>query len=150
MTNEEKKQWEELYQYVKKEILQYDDNQSIPPKLILRLKGLKNGKLLANNATNNKADYSFEIILYTFKLCKSQIHTSTFGKSFKDEMSKFIYITTIVENNINDVYLRITNARKMQDKTEVINVDNIYYGGAEYQKKTIENDKINEKFKGLW
>ena len=149
MSVDEKEQWDKLYHYVKTEILQYDSNQSIPPNLILRLKGLKNGKLIANRSTENKAEYTFDIILYTFKLCKTQIFSGIFGKVFKDEMTKFIYITTIVENNINDVYLRITNAKKLQEKTEIINVDNIYNSGADYQKKTVDNN-VNENLNNLW
>ena len=149
MTNEEKTQWDELYRYVKKEILQYDDNQSIPTNLVLRLKGLQNGKLMANNKTQNNADYSYEIILYTFKLNKQNILSAISGKTFKDEMSKFIYITRIIENNINDVYLRITNAKKLQKKTEDMNISNVYHKGAEYQKKTSDN-KLIDKYKDLW
>ena len=70
MTDLEKKQWDELYQYVKTEILHYDSNQSIPKNIILRLKGMQNGKLMANKKTQNNAEYSYEIILYTFKICK--------------------------------------------------------------------------------
>lgn len=149
MTNEEKTQWDELYRYVKKEILQYDDNQSIPTNLVLRLKGLQNGKLMANNKTQNNADYSYEIILYTFKLNKQNILSAISGKTFKDEMSKFIYITRIIENNINDVYLRITNAKKLKKKTEDMNISNVYHKGAEYQKKTSDN-KLIDKYKDLW
>lgn len=149
MSNEEKQQWSELYQYVKKEILQYDEKQSIPSNLVLRLKGLKNGKLIANNNIQNNADYSFEIILYTFKLNKQNILNAISDKTFKNEMSKFIYITKIVENNINDVYLRVTNARKSQEKTTDTDISNIFYEGAEYQTKTQDN-KVIEKYKDLW
>lgn len=149
MTEEEKQQWDQLYQYVKKDILQYDDNQSIPPNIILRLKGLQKGKLMANNKTQNNAEYSYEIILYTFKFKKQDILNAIYNKSFKDEMSKFLYIAKIIENNINDVYLRIVNAQKSKKKTEEIKLDNIYYEGAEYQKKT-EDSKIAEKYNNLW
>lgn len=38
MTEVEKKEWSELYNYVKKEILFYDDNQNIPQNICRKLK----------------------------------------------------------------------------------------------------------------
>lgn len=149
MTLEEKQQWDELYQYVKKEIMQYDDKQSLPKNIILRLKGLTQGKFIANNKQKSKANYSYDIILYTFKINKQTIMNAIYGKTFKSEMSKFIYIAAIIENNINDVYLRINNAKKSKQKTEIANVDSIYNEGAEYQRKT-EDVKITKKLEGLW
>ena len=68
MTEKEKKDWNELCEYVKKEILQYDDSLKFPKHLALRLKGLKDGKFMCNNNTQNLANYSFEEILLTFKI----------------------------------------------------------------------------------
>lgn len=147
MNEEEKRQWADLYQYVKKEILMYDQNQSLPSNLVLRLKGLSKGKLMANNATNNNADYSYEIILYTFKICKSKIRSAVENKTFNGEMNKFNYIAKIIENNINDVYQRVTNAKKTQDKIQSISAENIYHDGAEYVPTAV---KENKKLKDLW
>ena len=148
MTSEEKKQWDDLYWYVKKEIMLYEDNQALPNNIVLRLKGLTPGKLMANNKTENNAKYTYETVLYTFKMCKSAIMIALYGKTFKSEMSKFIYVAAIVENNINDVYLRIENAKKAKEKTEVINIDTVYHNGAEYIRKT--DDNVNKKLEGLW
>lgn len=149
MTKEEKQQWDDLYQYVKKEIMMYDTNQSLPSRMVLRLKGMTKGKHIENRSTPDNADYTYEIILYTFKINKSNILNAVSNKTFNDEMSKFIYIAAIVENNINDVYMRLQNAKKSKEKTETINVDNINYDGAEYIRKT-EDSKITNKMNGLW
>jgi hypothetical protein len=149
MTLEEKRQWDELYQYVKKEIMQYDKNQSLPNSIVLRLKGLTTGKLMENRSQENKANYTYEIVLYTFKICKQSILNAIATKEFNSEMSKFIYIAAIIENNINDVYTRVSNAKKSKSKTESINVDNINYNGANYQKKTEENT-ASKKLENLW
>ena len=77
---------------------------------------MSTGKLIENRAIEDKAEYSYEIILYTFKLYKSNILSAIKTKDFKNEMSKFLYICAIIENNINDVYLRIVNAKKSQEK----------------------------------
>jgi hypothetical protein len=148
MSDEEIRQWDDLYQYVKNEILQYDSNQKIAPKLVLRLKGLKEGKLIAKNSTEKRAEYSFEVILNTFKICKVKILNATHNKCFKDDTTKFFYICAIIENEINDVYLRMQNVKKTNIKIENLNTENIYHEGAEY--KPVSNKKINEKLKKIW
>lgn len=148
MTETEKEQWNNLYKYVKKDILQYDNNQKIPANLVLRLKGLKNGKLIENKCISKKAEYSYEVILNTFKICKVKILNATYGKDFKDEMSKFIYICAIIENEINDVYTRMKNAQKSKEKIESINTDNIQHEGAGY--KPTSKVEISEKLKDIW
>ena len=48
MTEKEKQQFGELYQYVKKEVFNYDDKQSLPSSFVLGLNGLATGKLIEN------------------------------------------------------------------------------------------------------
>ena len=147
MTKKEKEDWDKLYEYVKVEILKYDKNQSLSKMTILKLKGLSQGKCIANNNIENKANYSYEIILYTFKICKAKIDSAIQQKDFRDENSKIAYIIAIINNNINDVYSRIINANKSQIKTENINTDKIIHNAAEYKS---EEKKDNDKFKSLW
>ncbi len=148
MTSVEKEQWSKLYQYVKKEILMYDDSQSIPSSLVLRLRGLTNGKYIDNNKIENKANYSFQIILYTFQICKPSIMKALQTKVFDDEKSKFNYICKIVENNINDVYMRVQKVNKSEENIEMLDTGILSHNGGKYQKKTVEvkNKKLDE----LW
>lgn len=148
MTSVEKEQWNKLYSYVKKEILSYDDAQSIPSSFVLRLKGLTKGKYLENKKIEDRADYSYEIILYTFQICKPSIMNAIATKTFKDESNKFNYICKIVENNINDVYMRFENAKKTQTKTEQTNVDVLSHDTGKYHRKT--SDLKNNKLEELW
>ena len=46
MTESEIKEWNELCEYVKRDILGYDKDIKFPKFLILRLKGLKEGKFI--------------------------------------------------------------------------------------------------------
>lgn len=149
MTAEEKEQWDRLYQYVKTDILLYKENQSIPSQIVLRMKGLCQGKLIANNHTKNNADYTYETVLLTFKMCKSAIFQGLYGKTFNSEVNKFMYIAAIVENNINDVYLRIENAKKTKEKTKNIQLDNLSNNIAEYKKKT-EDNIVSNRLENLW
>ncbi len=147
MTNQQKQDWNNLYEYVKTEILHYDRGQALSKMTILKLKGLAEGKCIANKNTEKKADYTYEIILYTFKICKSKIDYALQTKSFENETNKISYIMAIVNNNINDVYNRITNAKKSQVKTENVNLDTQSHNSAEFIGK---EHKENERLKDLW
>ena len=148
MTAAEKEQWDKLYQYVKKEILMYDKSQSIPSNLILRLKGLSKGKYMENRSQKDKADYSYEIILYAFQISRPAIISALNGKTFDTEMQKFNYICRIVENNINDVYIRLNNVKASVKKTQNIDTKIFENKGSKYSKKTVDVD--NPKLKDLW
>ena len=148
MTSIEMEQWDKLYQYVKKEILLYDDSQSIPSSLVLRLKGLTKGKYIENKSIEDKADYSYEIILYTFQICKPSIMSALTNRTFDNESYKFNYICKIVENNINDVYSRVNKAKKTEENIKSMDTSNLSHSGGSYQKKTeeLKNKRLNE----LW
>ena len=148
MTSIEKKQWDELYHYVKKEILLYDDAQSIPSSFVLRLKGLTKGKYLENKKTEDKANYSYQIILYTFQICKPSIMKALNYKTFENEQNKFNYICKIVENNVNDVYIRVKNSKKVEDNINNLDTNILSHEKGKYKKKTeeIKNQRLNE----LW
>jgi len=148
MTSIEKEQWDKLYQYVKKEILFYDDSQSIPSGLVLRLKGLTKGKYIENRNIKDNADYSYEIVLYTFQICRPSIMSALSNKVFESESNKFNYICKIVENNINDVYLRVQKIQKSDENIENLDMSILSHNGGKYQKKTeeLKNKRLNE----LW
>lgn len=148
MTDTEKEQFDKLYQYVKSEILMYNNTQSIPQSLVLRLKGLAVGKFLENKNIEDRAKYSFEIVLYTFQICKPIILGAISNKIFDTESQKFNYICKIIENNLNDVYMRVAKAKQIEEKIENMDNSNLLYSGAGYVKKT-ENNR-NKKLENLW
>lgn len=148
-TNQEWEDWCTLYEYVKKEILKYDDNMKLPQFMVLRLRGLSKGQFMANKRQKPYAHYSYNVILLTFKACKQDILKYTSQKIFKDEQHKFNYIMVIIENNINDIVLRLKNRQRQQENIATINTailqrDNV----ATYQRKT--EDVNNDRLKDLW
>lgn len=148
MSSVEKEQWDKLYQYVKKEILMYDSSQSIPSNFVLRLRGLIKGKYIDNKNIEDKANYSYEIVLYTFQICKPTIMKALTTKTFENESYKFNYICKIVENSINDVYLRVNKTKKTEENIQSLDTNALSHNGGVYQKKTeeIKNKRLNE----LW
>ena len=145
----ENEQWNELCEYVKKEILEYDDNMKFPQYLALKLQGIKRGEHIANNNHAANANYNDYTILCTFKLCKKKIVTYLHEneKKIQDEKHRINLIMKMIESEINDVYLRIQRVEKTKTKVEKMTFDNQSNENAVYVKKTKE---INEKMKKLF
>ncbi len=152
MTREEINDWNELYQFVKVNVMNYDDKQALSKNITLRLKGLLNDKFMANNNIQNNADYSFKVILNTFKFCMPEIKKAVKTKEFKSEMQKFNYILAIVNNKINDVYIRMKKAEK-HDK-EIENIDISITSNSDCCNSYVNNEKeidlSKNKYAGLW
>lgn len=146
MSKEEKMAWEQLYDYVKFNIMGYDENQALSKNMILRLKGLLTGKFIENKNIESTANYSYETILNTFKFCSADIQRALRTNSFKDEQHKFNYVLKIVEKSINDVYVRMNNVKKAKEEAKNTPVEIITHVGAEYKSK----EKKKNKFSDLW
>ena len=147
MTEKEKEDWDALYQYVRKNIMNYDDNQALSSKMVLRLKGLLTNKFMENNNIKDTANYSYEVILNTFKFCSPQISRALRTNNFNDEMHKFNFVLKIVENNINNVYVRMKNIEKAKEDAKRVIVDIPTHTGAEFKPKEKKN---KDKFNDLW
>lgn len=148
MTEKDKQDWDLLYTYVKSNVMGYDENQALPSTMVLRLKGLLSGKFIENNNVEDKANYSYETILNTFKFCSPTILKALRSNSWTNEMHKFNYVLKIVEKNINDVYIRMKNVEKAKEEVRNTTLDTINHVGAEYQRKTKET--TNKLLDDLW
>ena len=145
MTEKEKQDWESLYYYVKN-LLGYDENQALSSTMVLRLKGLLTNKFIENNNIESTANYSYETILNTFKLCSQDINKALRTNRFVDEQHKFNYILKIVEKNINTVYMKMKNAQKAKEEAKSTAVEMPTHIGAEFKPK----EKQVNKFSDLW
>ena len=146
MTEEEKMVWDELYTYVRKNIMGYDDNQALSSTMVLRLKGLLTNKFMENNNIQSTANYSYDTILNTFKYSSIDIQRALRTNNFKDESHKFNYILKIVEKNINTVYVRMKNAEKAREEAKNTTIEAPVHTGAEFKPK----EKKKDKFTDLW
>lgn len=147
MTQQERAEWDALYEYVKRNVLGYDSNQSLSRSVVLRLKGLTVNKFMENKKQADTAHYSYAVILNTFKFCSMDIQKGFATHSFKDENHKVNYALRIVESNINNVYVRMQNSAKAKKTTENLDIPSVDYSGAEYQRKT---GKTSSKLNDLW
>ena len=146
MTEEEKIAWENLYNYVKFNVMGYDEGQALSNAMVLRLKGLLTNKFMENNNIQSTANYSYETILNTFKYSSLDIQRALRTNNFKDEMHRFNYLLKIVEKNINTVYVRMRNAEKAKEEAKNTAIEATAHTGAEFKPR----EKKNDKFKDLW
>jgi hypothetical protein len=145
MSEKEKQDWESLYFYVKN-LLGYDENQALSSTMVLRLKGLLTNKFIENGNIASTANYSYETILNTFKFCSPDINRALRTNNFKDEIHKVLYITKIVEKNINTVYVRMRNAEKAREEAKNTALEVPTHTGAEFKPR----EKKKDKFTDLW
>jgi hypothetical protein len=146
MTEKDKQDWDNLYTYVKKNVMGYDDNQALSSNMVLRLKGLLTNKFIENGNIASTANYSYETILNAFKYSSLDINKALRINNFKDESHKFNYILKIVEKNINTVYVKMKNAEKAKEEAKNIAIEAPTHTGAEFKPK----EKKKDKFTDLW
>ena len=149
---QEKKEFNELYEYVKKDILQYPNDVALPKYLVMRLKGLRDGKFIVNKKIKSKADYPYSVIMLTFKFCKSNILKAIETKKFKNEQMKVNYIMVIIENNINDIVLRLKDKEKVENKIETVEIVDYVMKANKNNDTTdnVENNNFNSLTNNLW
>lgn len=163
----ETEQRNNLFDYVKYEIMNYSDEKKLSPSMINGLISLRNGKFVRKGDKLTEESYDYYVILTTFKAKKMDIVRSTFGKTFTDDNHKFNYIMVIIKNSINDVAKRIETVRqqkfKEQELMEILKVsdrdtdkdkdkdhEDVY---EEYKKIQGDKPKLNkvaELFKDLF
>jgi hypothetical protein len=123
----ENKEWIELYEYVRKEIMQYTSIMSLNRFMVLRLKGLKDGNFVISSKLDKNAKYSYKSILYTFMAKKIEILNMIGDKTFQDEMHKFNTIMVIIEKNLNDTVLRLERVKQSESKINNLDLDDFSY-----------------------
>ena len=116
MSKKDIEDWSKLYNYVKKNVLGYDEMQMLTKNQSLRLKGLLNGKYIANKNIESTVDYSSEIVLLTFKYSMPDIRKALSTVWFANEDHKFNYILKIVHGNIDTVFAKMEELNKKNNE----------------------------------
>jgi len=149
MTEQENKDWLELCEYFKLQILGYTKEMKFPKELALRLRGLHYGNYIASKYIQKEAHYDFKVILTTCKICRPKIvkYFSDNQTKIQDEKHRINLAMMLIEKEINDVYIRVQQAKKSEEKIIEKNMPNQINDGANYQSKKKQAD---EKLKDLW
>lgn len=152
MSETEKEEWNELYEYVLKIMGYKKDEQCLNKNMVMRLRGLKTGKYMDNKNVEDKADYSYKTILTAYKFSSPDIERGFRSNSFKNEMNKFNYAAKIVESNLSTVDLRMKQQEKYDKRLETMDMSH-YASASDYNERfksrKVEEDKHSETFKRL-
>lgn len=147
MSKQEQEKWDALYSFVRTKVLGYDENQALSTNMVLRLKGMLSGKFMENNALQDKANYSYDVVLNTFKYCMPDIQRALNTVSFENENHKFNYIMRIVDGNLNTVYMRMKQREKVEEESKKSDLSYAAdYVNMFKAKKTNNNSKLDD----LW
>lgn len=145
----EKSDWDILYDYIKKEILNYDDNTKFPKYLIMRIQGLLEGKFYANKNTKPLGKYTYQMILMACKVCKPKIkdYLTRNSAKIKDEQHMCNIVMMFIEQEINDVAIRLKEKEKAEEILSEIELPEAVNVKSNY-KATEHNE--NSKLNHLW
>lgn len=136
--------WDKLYNYFKKEILELDDGASLTKHATERLLGMRVGRYKPN-ATNTrviKQGYPFKVILNTLKFKKSAIEHALKTVPFKNHEHKIDYIMRIVQNDLDFVQKRMEMAERNQRRIEKIKEEEATTQGSTYKSKGTGKRKV--------
>lgn len=147
MTKQEKLDWDELYEYIRTDIMGYPKTKALPTYFVLRLKGLVEGKFVSNKAQKSYGSYEYKTILYAFKICKPNLLRAFANVAIQDEQHRFNLIMSIIEREINDVVDRLARAKETKEKMKTKELPHQMNERAEYKaKKKRENKHLDD----LW
>lgn len=154
MTDKEKKEWNELYDFMKYQILDYDKAQNLSRQTVLRLKGLTKGKFMDVPTMEQNASFSYRVVLLTFKVYRKQIIYGLNNHKFDDENHRINYVLKIVESHLNDIYIKYIKAQNYAKNLDNIDLNNIKKDENQIASyKTSDKqipDTLKDAFEELW
>lgn len=134
-------------------IFGYTKEMKFNESWVLRLKGLSEGKFMANKFIKPEASYSFPTILLTIKANYLNIMKSFQTHKFENENQKFNYFMAIIENNINDIVLRLKKIEKTKEESQNLEVKDLNINNdIKYLKKDSDKNKkaFEKEFESMW
>lgn len=157
MPESERKAWNELDMFIRKNVMGYDDVKGLTRHMVLRLKGLRWGHAVANSNCYKHSDYTFDTILTTYKAYIYEIRRSMANKTFDNDEYKFAYALKIVENHIPEIYQRMKNLSQAQKDAEQLAKDissddaSNDFACSEFEFKRVkENARRQKMFEEFW
>lgn len=122
----ENSDWDDVYEYFRKDILGIDIKTPLDQHTVKRLLGLRLGTFYpsANNVRVLPRGYDFKTILYTLKFIKHKVTPLLSNSQFTDASHKTNFVMKFVVGEINDVYTRVqaqikTNEKLIKDVAQV-------------------------------
>lgn len=141
----EKAVFKKIYDHVERVMLGYDSKQHIQKMAVLRIKGLMNGKAVANKATPDNGEYPVEVVYAALLVSTEAWLRIKPYKKFDTEAGAVAYICAIASNRLNECYEKWKSAPIQQKYASAIQT--IEHKGAAYRPK---EQKIIKGSDDLW
>lgn len=153
----EYQKFDKLYQYIRSEIMKYpndsENKKALTRNMTMRIKGLRKGQYFLHYNNNEIAEYTYDVILATFRLYKREIEQGFSRNSFVNDDHKFNYAMKIVESNINNVIDRIHHIKQEKIKKEQLRQENDKLHDVSSMSQdngyVARHKKINKKLENL-
>ena len=115
--------------------------------MALRIQGLRNRQFISNKNLEGSGNYSYDVIFNTFKYCKPELQKRLSSMSFADENHKFNYVLKVVEENLNNVSVKMKKMEKSKKEAESYDISEVINYTATFRPK---ETKVNDRLKHLW
>ncbi|HDR7263604.1 hypothetical protein [Bacillus sp. CH_203] len=118
LRQQENSDWDDVYQYFRKEILGESGKERLKSHAVNRLLGLRVGQYIPNGKNTRilKRGYDFKTILTTLKVVKTKVKAYTSTATFKDSKHKIDSIMRFVTAEIDDVHSRMQKQQASNEK----------------------------------
>jgi hypothetical protein len=141
----ENSDWDAVYKYFRKEILGLPETVPLEAHATKRLLGLRLGQYYpqGNNTRVLPRGYDFKVILLTLKVVKARVHVYMATANFANNKHRIDGIMRFVTGEINDVYKRLENQKKSNEKLnkDVVTETFDYKAKLKEQKRKEEEKK---------
>ena len=142
-TEEQKADLDKVYDYIRYQLLKYEDATPLPKMVVHRIHGTMFGKLYKRGSDELPIIYPLPIILATLMFAKDDILYCLRTMKFKNESHRINTIFKIVDDNINTVKIAMERRQMENKKSAEIDVSHFNADIQPYKTKS----KIKDKFK---
>lgn len=129
LNKKEDSDWDAVYRYFRKEILNQSESIKLNEHTVKRLRGLRIGQYYpsGNNTKILKRGFEYETILIALKVLKAKIHSLIGTQNFKDNKHRIDWIMKIVTNEIDDVQRRVDMKKRSEGQLQSrLDNDDVY------------------------
>lgn len=129
LNKKEDTDWDLVYRYFRKDILNQSESVTLDNHSVKRLKGLRLGQYYpsGNNTKILKRGYQFETILIAMKVVKAKINSLVGTQNFADQKHRVDWIMKFITNEIPDVQRRLDMKKRSEGQLEAkLEQDEVY------------------------
>lgn len=143
-TEEQKADLDKVYDYIRYQLLKYEEGTVLPRMVVHRIRGTMFGKLYQRGSDELPIIYPLPVILATLMFAKNDILYCLSTMKFKNESHRINTIFKIVDDNINTVKIAMERKQAEDKKSATADVTHFNTDIQPYKAKSNIKDKFKE------